>query len=79
MHDGHVAALLTPTCGCGQLRAHADVAGWLKKPIILSAFSKQRRTGKSDMAMRNAFYEMVYQEAERSDAIAGMLMRAVLS
>ena len=64
--------------GCGQLRAHADVAGWLKKPIILSAFSKQRRTGKSDMATRNAFYEMVYQEAERSDAIAGTLPHALL-
>lgn len=57
----------------GQLRAHADVSGWLKKPIIVSAFSKQRRTEQSDMATRNAFYEMVYQEAERSDAIAGGL------
>ena len=62
---------------CAQLRAHADVAGWLKKPIILSAFSKQRRTGKSDMATRNAFFEMVYQEAERSDAIAGALPEAL--
>lgn len=54
-----------------QLRAHVDVSGWLKKPIIFSAFAKQRRTGQSDMATRNAFFEMVYQEAERSDAVAG--------
>lgn len=47
------------------------MSGWLKKPIIVSAFAKQRRTSQSDMVARNAFFEMVYQEAERSDAIAG--------
>lgn len=40
---------------------------------MLSAFAKQRGSSQSTMATRNAFFKMVYQEAERSEAVVGGL------
>jgi len=55
------------------IRAHADVAEYMGKPMVISAFSKQRRTSASTMAHRNQLFDMVLQETQRTPIIAGSL------
>lgn len=54
---------------------HAEAAARLRKPLVVSAFAKQRLSGQSTVATRNAFFRLVYQEAQRSEAVAGALGR----
>lgn len=55
------------------IREHVEVATALKKPLVISAYSKQRRTRSSTMATRNALFDLVHEEAARTPIIAGAL------
>ena len=54
-----------------QLRAHIHVAEKLGKPLLLTAFGKQRRGLASYMDARNALFDMVYQETQHASILAG--------
>ncbi len=54
-----------------QLRAHIHVAEKLGKPLLLTAFAKQRHGLTSYMDTRNALFDMVYQETQHASIVAG--------
>ena len=45
----------------------------LGKPLVLTAFGKQRRGLASYMTARNALFDMVYQETQHAPIVAGDL------
>lgn len=53
--------------------AHIRAAERLGKPLLVSAFGKQRHGSTSYMDHRNALFKMVLEETARAPIVAGML------